>query len=305
MNKEIKDFKKRLSAQKSDNELYRGMGGAESGEAWNVFTGDYSKPIFPSEFGSSDVCGSEDYSGRQSPEELMGAEITLKAMIDHLLANKKDKPVICFDYGGGIGISWCRLALNYSKEIVTGKLKMVVSNIERNYVPSYPVVAHFHQADLRSQAFNLARKDNLIQWIVAEPLPSDQGNLHSLRHYVLKDNFPLIGNVDLVFSRMSFVHSHIPDLHLHRLIELLNNHGTFVEASSFGQLPALGDDENAKTSGGVTQEKKIIFAQSYKEVITFYNLEKVTKVESGPNRDKPILFTILRKKSPSPPPICA
>ena len=305
MNNEVKDFKKRLSAQESDNQLYRGMGGGKSGEAWNIFSCDYSKPIYPSEFGSSTIYGSEDYSGRKTPEELMGVEKTLQFIIDYLLATKKDKPVIMFDYGGGVGVSWCRLALNYSREIRSGRLKMVVSNIERNYFPSYPVIAHFHESDLRAQAFNLAKKDNLVQWMVAEPIAADRGNLRSLRQFIFDGGLPLNGNVDLVFSRMSLIHSYVPDLHLHRLVELLDNHGIFIEASSFGQLPTLGDDENTKTSGDVTYEKKIIFAQSYKVVIPFYNLEKITKVESGPNQSKPILYTILRKISPSSPRIWA
>ena len=288
MTKEIKDFRQRIKKQKEDNQLYRSMGGDESGEVWNVFSGDYSKPIFPSEFGSPTICGSEDYSGRELPEELMGVEVTLKKIIDNLLLREKlGRPVIIFDYGGGVGISWCRLALNFQKEITSGRLVMIVSNIEVNYFPSYPVSAHFHELDLRSQAFNLAKKDNLVQWIVAEPLPSDNGNLKSLRHFNLKENLPLLGNTDLIFSRMSLIHSHIPDLHLHRLIELLSDKGIFIEASAH------------------YEKQKEVFAQSYGEAIPFYNLQKVQKVEVGPNKDKPILHTILRKKSLTPPPIWA
>lgn len=288
-----------------DDVLYRSMGRVESGEAWNVFSGDYSKPIFPDEFGSQSICGSEDYSGRKRPEELQGVEITLKKVIDSLLKYKKDKPAIVFDYGGGVGISWCRLALNYLREIETEKLIMVVSNIESFYDPRYAVSTHFRPNDLRSMAFYQAQEMNLVQWIVAEPASADYKCISSLRQFILKGDFPLNGNVDLLFSRMSLVHSHIPDLHVHRLVELLSDRGIFIEASSYRQLPTLGDDEKIETSGGTPQRIKEIFAKSYKESINFYHLEKINRVEDGPNKGKPILYTILRKKSTSSPSIWA
>lgn len=288
-----------------DDVLYRSMGGVESGEAWNVFSGDYSKPIFPDEFGSQSICGSEDYSGRKRPEELRGVEVTLKKVIDSLLKDKKDKPTVVFDYGGGVGISWCRLALNYLREIETEKLIMVVSNIESFYDPKYAASAHFGPEDLRAKAFYQAQKLKLVRWIVAEPISADHKCISSLRQFILKEGLPLISNVDLLFSRMSLVHSHIPDLHVHRLIELLSDRGIFIEASSYRQLPTLGDDEKIETSGGTPQRIKEVFAQSYKEAISFYNLEKINKVESGPNKGKPILHTILRKESPISPPIWA
>src|SRR3989339_1439751 len=132
----VSNFKRRLESHKKESDTYRDIGGADSGTGWRYGTGDYSRPIMTDLLkirNINSLTGVNERGHRKSTEveALLGVESSISAMIDELLRETNKPPLIIMDYGGGIGLSWCRLANMYEKEVKRGDVLFVVTNIEK------------------------------------------------------------------------------------------------------------------------------------------------------------------------------
>lgn len=303
MNQELKNFHKRLEKQRLENIKYRSMGKKESGEAWSFATGDYSRPVFSADFGTSTLMGVNEgiYRTEETKESLLGIEKSLEQMILQLL-EKKDGggPIVVLDFGGGLGLSFCRIAKILEKEINEGKIKLIISNIEQNFDIHLAAKSRLANAGSDMSPITYALENNLVAYVEAELTGNDTEDVKSFRQLKIKTEsgaIPIIGNVDLIHSRMSLVHSNIPEFHIPRIFELLSQNGIFIDSSFSSREPSpIGSDSSL-----MNYETKPAFDIAYKKALTDFHLNRILQVETGPNKGKKLFSTILRKKNSDHP----
>src|SRR5262249_2382292 len=135
--------------------------------------------------------------GRRPGMELVGMEHALRMQIEMRLREKADKPVIAVDFGGMWGVSFLRLAHRFAKEIDSGELVLVVTNLS-HHMPE-PIEAlrehrGFKEALSESEQALVLEQHHRVAWLQA-----DARELLGAK-VVLRDgrSIPLHGNVDLV-----------------------------------------------------------------------------------------------------------
>ncbi|MCB9813233.1 MAG: hypothetical protein H6772_02385 [Pseudomonadales bacterium] len=303
MNQEFRNFHKRLKRQHLENKRYRSMGKEESGEAWSFAIGDYSKPVFSADFGTSTLMGVSEsiYRTEETKESLLGIEKSLEQMILQLL-EKKDGggPIVVLDFGGGLGLSFCRIARILENEINEGKVKLIISNIEQNFDIHLAAESRLANVGLDMSPIIYALENNLVEYVEAELTGNDTKDVKSFRQLKIKTEsgvIPLIGNVNLIHSRMSLVHSNIPEFHVPRIFELLSQNGIFIDSSFSSREPSPIGNESSL----MNYETKPSFDIAYERALTDFHLNRILQVEIGPNKGKKLFSTILRKKDSDHP----
>ena len=295
---DAREFHRRSEAQKIVNNSHRSNGREKTGEpgtAWMNFFGDY-RFVYHGERKSLllTACGF-DYT-KSVPEDtqnLLGLEETYEHIIKQLLDSKQKKPVIALDYGGGLGITWCRLALRFERQIRAGELLLVVTNMEEgfNHLALIRNRGIADQALSSSDTTTLEHvlRKNLVQYYSAELIGQDKVNIKSLRQlkvHLGQNEVPLIGNTSFIHSRLAVHHTLIPEFHFPRIIELLSTTGVFVESTPPGS--AVAD--------GILRAKQETW-QYILNPIHKFNVEQVASVEDGPLKSKMLEVFVLRKKN--------
>ncbi|MEA2056862.1 MAG: hypothetical protein U9O78_04150 [Patescibacteria group bacterium] len=297
------NFKRRLATQKREDKEYRTFGEEKSGDAWKFASGDYSQGIFPQEFGTPHLTGLEKRTPRrlEQVENLIGIEQSLGKMMEQLINESEKRPLIFFDFGGGIGLSWCRLALQFQDSIKKGDVKFIVSNIEQGFSPVKAAELRLPESEQKIVA--QAVDAGLVTYIEAELLGNDTKEANSLRQYKLgpDSSTPLIANTDLIHARMSLIHTEIPEFHYLRLLELLSDCGIFIDSSLSKNSPAPPNPEN-KT---MQRHKNQLMAAAQQYVMENLDLTQVSAVEAGPRKDQKIAANVLKKNSTEAPDVWA
>lgn len=292
------DFRRRRKRQRGEDQKFREIGGDDSGEGWRYGKGDYGVSYLDFEFGTAPLTGIDlEFRGSRG-EVLHGAETSIQKMIEELLLKSEKRPIIVFDFGGGLGLSWCRLARHFEREVLSGDVMFVVSNIERYYsVFGAACSENLRVTEPERRLVFDAYNRKLVHYIEAELLGADRGKLRSLRQYKVNIGnkmVPLIGNIDIVHTRWSLVHSEIPEFHYPRLFELLSEQGIFVDTTFNSKIPAVRADRE-ETNWFLGDKAKYIF-EAYKYVMAEMGFELVAEADGGKEKGKKLWATVLRRK---------
>ncbi len=114
------NFQERLALQ---DEFVTAALSNPGGERYNWTSGDY-RDI---EYATSAEPTSEP--GQMMSGEAVKHEELIKNLVDSSLVASSGEPVIVLDIGGGVGISWARLAQQYEDDITQGRVVFAVSNL--------------------------------------------------------------------------------------------------------------------------------------------------------------------------------
>lgn len=288
------NFRRRLKRQRGEDEKFRMVGGDESGEGWRYGKGDY---------GIATLVGMKPDSWTREVYKLLGVEFSIQKMIEELLLKSKERPIIVFDFGGGPGLSWCRLAKHYEQEVLSGNLLFVVSNIERNYDVLAAVYSeNLNLSEEERKLIIEANNRKLVQYIEAELAGADRKGVRSLRQYKIRlgnREITLFGNVDIVHTRMSLIHSEVPEIHYPRLFELLSEHGIYIDTTFNSKIPAVPADE-IDMNWNMGEKAEFVF-ESYRYVMEDMGFESIKESEGGEQRGVRLWATVLRRKGPAWP----
>lgn len=299
---EAGEFMTRFRAQNIEDKRAREYGKERSGDFWAVARGDYSRPLWINEFGTLRVTGIDQKTLRRGSEseEVLGVEKSLDHMVEELLAKSEKRPIVVMDFGGGIGLTWCRLAKKYEEAVKQGLLTFVVTNIESGYDLDAALntrVSSEHEGDV-VKLVRYAKNNNLVQYVEGELIGKDTKDIRSLRKLSLKVGgrlVPLYGNVDIIHTRMSLLHSKIPEIHYPRLFELMSENGMFLETSFYQDVfasPNASLDTRVYTNSNTRQP----VYEAYQYVKDAFSMQPVEFVEDGPNKGKKVVSSILRKR---------
>lgn len=175
----------------------------------------------------------EDISKVQHP--LFPEEVAVARAIDRSLEGQEDVPVMALDFGGGMGLSWMRIAARpkYRKAIESSRLAMVVTNL--GSVPEKSIDAEGYSGISRSMRdinksypeYTTAdlcwaqENQGYVQYLDANSLELPEMAID------LPDgnNLPLKGNVGIIHERLALAHTHVPDLAVAVFGKLLNRYG--------------------------------------------------------------------------------
>lgn len=304
---DTQNFKQRLSQQNLEDSKSREQGKENSGQYWGFANGDYSKPVFSSDYGTPTFTGVDNHLYRKENEKdtPIGIEKSISMAVAELLTKSVKRPIVVMDFGGGIGTTWCRLAKEFEAEVKKGNLIFVVTNQEKGFDVKLALENNYtHTSEAGDKAVvEYALKNNLIKYIEAEPTGNDTPDVKSLRQFKLQHQgkfIPLIGNVDLINSRMSLIHSLIPEIHYPRVFELMSDQGTFIDQSFSADTPASPSTKLDEGKLINYQTRKPVF-NAYQNVISTFNMEPVEYVEDGPKKGEKMFATALRKKNSNYP----
>jgi hypothetical protein len=189
---------------------------------------------------------STDNDGRLLPlssQNLSKKEARIADSIaENLQAQTDGRPVVALDFGGGLGLSWMRIAAQpqYRDAIEKGKLIMAVTNL--GSTPDQTPDAEGYSGISRSM--NTTTKLGHATGQRATFTPGDmqwshenQGRLQYLDANALElpnmavtlpdgTPVPLNGNVGVINEEFALRHTHVPDLALASFNKLLNTNGT-------------------------------------------------------------------------------
>lgn len=297
------DLTQRWKMQKQNDSRLRPIGGSDSGQAWSYGTGDYSLPTYAKQGdpGTANLFGiNQTMREIGDVESLRGVEWSIGKLVENMLSNCHKKPIVVFDYGGGVGLSWCRLAKRFEKEIVSGDLVLAVSNYEENYYVEVAIGAeNLNLSNNERDIITYAKKHRLVNYVRGELAGADSQKITSLRQLRINDRtrvVPLVGNVDIVHVRLSLSHSLVPEIHFPRLFELLSKDGVYIDSEFTSETPAYPADQPGlqwkNSKGG-----KHVVLNPYTYVLNEMDMEVVPTIEEGENAGMKIWATILRKKN--------
>ena len=176
-------------------------------------------------------------------QPLVSDELIVAENVDRLLEGRPNgEPVVVLDFGGGLGMSWMRIASKpkYSTAIEEGQLVMVVSNL--GSVPDkspdsegYSGIARNMNSTNkleRENRFRTSFSNEDLQWVQQNQNRVQYFDANALEladmsmHLPDGTQLPVIGNVDVIYERLALEHTHVPDLALASFSELLSNQGT-------------------------------------------------------------------------------
>ncbi|GEM_PF-6507934 len=308
---ENKDFLERYREQLREEKCSRSFGEDDSGVYWQCPLGDYSKPIFFSDNGVPTLTGIDKIIRRENEhsQELIGVEKSIGHMVRELLQKSKKRPILVMDFGGGVGLSWSRLAVKFEEEVRANEVYFVVTNIEKNFLVGAAIENCYNKDSQKDgrEVVKYAHEQGLVMHIEAELSGADKDDINSLRQYRVEidhKSVPFIGNVDIIHTRMSLVHSVIPEIHYPRLFELFSKNGVFLDTSFSAKTPAT---PSTSVDDGDLIDSKIKQAKynAYQYVIKNYDMQPVEFVESGEKAGEKMFATVLRKKGSDYPQIWA
>lgn len=155
---------------------------------------------------------------------LFPEEIAIAHGIDAALEKDNSQPVVALDFGGGMGLSWMRLAAQprYREAIEESKLAMVVTNLGSK--PDTTADASGYTGIPRSMKYinrdfpEYTREDlhwaqenqAYVQYIDANALELPTAHVQTLDGTPV----PLMGSVAVVHEHLSLAHTHAPDIAL-------------------------------------------------------------------------------------------
>lgn len=220
-------------------------------ETWRVSGGDYVNSFFQD--------GEWDEKVYTLPTfDLCGAEVVFYELLKKKLKERKERgdqtPVVAVDIGGMYGVSWCRLAKHFEKEVVAGEIQFVVTNL----------------ANDNSNIESSFKAEMAADPIHSRPLEVFE-QAHHLVQYKKMDVAELWevyrGKVDLVHEKMSLTHSMVPDTDFPLAVECLNDSGVFVagDSSSHDHFNELQNPYNDTVSSTFDKTLKE-FERKYKRI---------------------------------------
>ena len=295
---ETTQFMKDWKLQKKSDEKFRALGGEESGNGWSFISGDYSVPIFPTDFGTPAAYGFEHV--RRAEETLfepLGIEHTISTAIDALLESSQKRPLVILDFGGGLGTSWCRLASHFESQVKAGELIFIVTNMEKEFDPKTVIKNRVSEYDPNIQVLEHALSNNLVQYVEGELTGASTEDIKSLRQTTVTSqgsSIPTYANCDVIHTRMSLRHSKVPEIHYPRLMDLLSKQGIFIDSTFSSKTRAIPAHTLATEDELSLSEKKRI-AETYAYCQETFQLSPVTEVEVGAHKGKDLCITVLRK----------
>ncbi len=304
----VQSLIRRLKDQQREEVEFRAKGGEHSGSNWSYQSGDYSVPIFEMERAGSTMtlAGVESKFTREmnNAEQLCGVERSLAHMVAELLKNSKKRPIVVLDFGGGIGLSWCRLAKKFEQFVKAGEVVFCVSNMEQSFDPKLAAERRldgYHQKNDRLLVTTVVDQ-GLVQYIEGELLGSDTKDAKSLRQTKIsagEATVSLLGSVDVLFARMSIIHTLIPEFHVPRVLELLSDQGIFIESSFSTDDPAV--HESTKQAKLMDSTRVALMRDTYAYSMQEFDLERIPTVEIGSKAGEALWATVLRKKNTGSP----
>jgi hypothetical protein len=204
---------------------------SESGEVWTKAWGEYST------FYDDDRGWRETESKRSEVGELWGFEKVLLANINSKLKTAtQDHPVIVLDFGGMFGLSFMRVAKMLEVSVSEGKLRMLVTNLNKP-------TENLERVEFpRAIKEFIAQNKHLLEYISA-----DAGELQKKKiSSKTGREIPLKGNIDFIHESFALEHGMQNDVDLPVLGSMLNEGGIFftqLRADGVHPVPGLSPTE--------------------------------------------------------------
>ncbi|CAN5279569.1 hypothetical protein BH10PAT1_BH10PAT1_2380 [soil metagenome] len=217
---------------------------------WGLSAGDYMLPFTNKQ---------EPYFKTETPEQLVGTEVVLDAIVKQLFSNwqEGDEPLNFVDFGGQVGLTWCKLAFKYKDKVFEGKAEFIVTNLNMSKASLYGEVQR--EGDERYS-------ENDIK---AFEMGSDYVDYINADARELWEKYK--GKVYLIHENHTLMHSAQPDSDILLLAETLNEKGVMlVNSRSYHPLIAEKDI--------FTTDINIGFEHG------FYNARKTLTEVDGANR---------------------
>lgn len=245
----------------------------EEGRRWSVLSGEYS--------------GISVVPGMERDGDLEGIEVTLSIAIQQALQQPKDdrKPILAIDVGGGFGTTWIKLAKRFKPYVHSGKLAMVVTNLEGGFETlekfSLAKIETFPGGAIAERYFSLytnsldAYAKELVYFVQSDAYGLFTGGVNSKRGYV-----PFWNNASVVFESFSISHhTFTPEVDVPYIVGAINNKGMYFTVGD----PYKGDNSLPTQTFESLQNRQFI---------------RVNKVEIGPHADTLVNSGLLIAKGP-------
>jgi hypothetical protein len=194
-----------------------------------------------------------DYEAPIGKHPLVSMETDIANNIGTRLGESSDdNPVIALDFGGGLGLSWMRIAAQPANKqaIKEGRLAMVATNLGE--MPDQSRDSDGYSGIARS----MNRRNNLdpsrdsrascldegLRWVqenqdLVRYLDANALELADMSIDLPNGHVPLVGNVAVVHEHYALAHTHVPDLALAIFSKLLNSTGTlYSDAATYYHL---------------------------------------------------------------------
>jgi len=215
---------------------------------------------------------------------LSAAEESYREILEQLInSSSSDRPVVALDIGGMAGITWCRLANHFRKEVEAGKVVFVVTNVESNFEDQFAKNVDrdtLHEGDL--ELFRKTKSEGLVKYITADVM-----SLRKTTIEIQGKSIRLLGNVDLLNERTAVTaHSRIPEIHIPRMLETLSDKGIYVCWDNTISLQ-FGDD--------YAEDRNIAFFDAINYSMDYFKLERISEIEEGIQKGEEVKPIILRK----------
>lgn len=271
---------------------------------WFAFMGEYTRAdesIVP----EVDIVKGEDnfFTDPISGEtkSLKGLEIYLRQMIKNLMTLKNNsEPVLILDVGGGVGLSWFRIAASFAKEVNEGKIAFIVSNfsfLPEQYLSRKGIVS------IQEDKY-LEKSRPLVHFLNGRFI-----DLHN-QEIALPDGriLKLAKNVDLVHERSSLTAwSKVPERDIVSVQSLLSPIGLYmvrrvdtleplapVEGANNEPLKeVLEDDEENIELEKQQRLQGIIVAHG---LLQKYGLKRIDRVEGGKLVGERLNYVVLNNQ---------
>jgi hypothetical protein len=255
----------------------------------NHITGRYEASwLVDGDYTRQDIPGSDLY--------LAGLEVRLADRIDTLLATHKDgsKPDVALDIGGGVGVTWLKLATKYQQEIRSGRLILAVTNYAKHPLDHLAWLATVKgkAKQARKAAALYERCNEGVQYIdyfdftdsmdCRLRLPSGKW-------------FDAEGNVGLMHERFSLTAwGCVPEVNIPRAADHLSSRGTYL-------VPRTDQDFHPYMLSIEEQRgRRLGILAAHAALPRQYGLQLITKVEAGQFAGQPMEYIAFRGPDSQP-----
>jgi len=200
---------------------------------------------------------------------------------DNLVYEPDVNPLILLDIGGGMGMTWTRMAYDYQNEVEQGLVAFVVSNLGRNPLE----IADARGFDLDEDHI-LTKGKPFVHHLISP--------FYNLKNQVITlpndRKIPLNGNTSLVHERLALTSwSRTADIDIVNVAELLTPKGIYVVPKANIEQP--GDDNDKKT-----ERLRVSAIEHGHQTLQEQGLRRVGIAEAGKFKGKEMDYVMFCRK---------